>query len=186
MRSLITYIIPAVVIGMVVTSPAPLVEEEKDAAAKRASSSCTVNGRVYQPGEIFSLPSSRCIKYRCLNGGYDFYEEGCDLDGECFPVGHTKNYRCRPYRCDASVMGQGKYYSVTPVGTQLCEDYYGQCRSPGEKFIYNMRGRVSRNCSCRVLGDRIEYTCNSYTAAPYSSSHYSVSFSSRNAQETSE
>ena len=38
--------------------------------------SCFVNGRVYQHGEVFTLESSRCIKYRCAYGNYDFYEEG--------------------------------------------------------------------------------------------------------------
>ena len=41
----------------------------------------------------------------------------------------------------------------------VCEDYYGQCRMPGDRFPYNMRGRLRRDCTCQASGATVRYIC---------------------------
>ena len=55
------------------------------------------------------------------------------------------------------------YYYDDDYSEQLavCQDYYGRCRMPGERFPYNMRGRVRSDCTCQTSGAAITYYCYS-------------------------
>ena len=41
----------------------------------------------------------------------------------------------------------------------VCEDYYGQCRMPGDRFPFSMRGRLRRDCTCQASGATVRYIC---------------------------
>ncbi|CAG5117172.1 unnamed protein product [Candidula unifasciata] len=121
---------------------------------------CNVNGNVYRHGQIFTIPGlSHCLKYRCASGGWDIYEEACQHNGICRPVGSSFEDACRTYTCTKTSRNNYSYYQATLVRTQ-CQDYYGACRQPGSQFPYAINGRVYQDCSCSTANNGyISYQC---------------------------
>ncbi|XP_076449198.1 uncharacterized protein LOC143285682 [Babylonia areolata] len=154
-------LITAIVAGcLLLTSPAWSEDGALKAALTRRGRSCIVNHRVYRHGQIFTIGRSRCIKYRCYDGSYDFHEEGCDAWGSCRAINQYFEHDCWTYLCSARHVGGGyRRYQVRPVSTQQCKDYSGRCRRPGEEFPYVMKGQLKRRCRCEINGMSIRYYC---------------------------
>ncbi|KAH9500480.1 hypothetical protein Btru_072019 [Bulinus truncatus] len=125
-----------------------------------ASSTCTVNGNVYQDGQIFSL-SSPCIKYQCSNGQASLVEEGCQDGQTCRPLNQNWTSNCDTYTCSKTVQNNLSTYSASVVSSS-CKDANGVCRNPGETFPYNISGTIYNSCTCsKDANGQTQYSCSS-------------------------
>ncbi|BFZ00384.1 hypothetical protein BsWGS_03422 [Bradybaena similaris] len=122
---------------------------------------CYVNGNVYTHGQIFTIPGfSHCIRYRCNNGAWGPFEEACEHNGRCHPVGSYYDDACTTYTCTRSSQNGYTYYQ--PVRTRTrCQDYYGTCHDSGSQFSYAINGRLYQHCSCTARSDGfVSYRCS--------------------------
>ncbi|GFO19120.1 hypothetical protein PoB_004562500 [Plakobranchus ocellatus] len=121
---------------------------------------CMVSGYRFRHGEVFNIPGySHCLRYRCVRGGWDIYDEACEVDGQCHRVGSTFERNCVTYRCERSVHGDGYWYQPNRIRT-LCEDVQGRCRGQGQTFAKYIRGHYYRRCQCLISAEgHIRYSC---------------------------
>lgn len=106
-------------------------EEKRD--AKRSGQYCYVEGRVFRHGEVFTYPGfSHCIKYRCLNGGYNMVQAACEKDGQCVAVGAVYRGRCRSLRC----IREHNYFRFEPTAYDKC-NAEGKCVEKNRPFVHS-------------------------------------------------
>ncbi|XP_052061900.1 fibrillin-2-like [Mytilus californianus] len=127
-----------------------LVMKERVAGCKGTDGSCAAKGEV--------VTQRGCIKYQCdKKGNLELIEAGCDVDGECKPVGSKWRQpgECAVFRC---VLVDTVDDSVeTDIEQDLeCHNFDGECVKPGEKFDDHC---ITYRCKNNGKLDRVTANC---------------------------
>ncbi|CAG2237299.1 unnamed protein product [Mytilus edulis] len=134
-----------------------LVMKERVAGCKGTDGSCAAKGEV--------VTQKGCIKYQCDNkGNLELIEAGCDVGGECKPVGSKWRQpgECAVFRC---VLVDTMDDSVeTDIEQDLeCHNFDGECVKPGEEFDdHCMTYRCKNNGKLDRVAAKCEYDGKCY------------------------
>ncbi|XP_076113380.1 uncharacterized protein LOC143081030 [Mytilus galloprovincialis] len=134
-----------------------LVMKERVAGCKGTDGSCAAKGDV--------VTQKGCIKYQCDNkGNLELIEAGCDVDGECKPVGSKWRQpgECAVFRC---VLVDTMDDSVeTDIEQDLeCHNFDGECVKPGKEFDdHCMTYRCKNNGKLDRVAAKCEYDGKCY------------------------
>ncbi|XP_059151728.1 uncharacterized protein LOC131937953 [Physella acuta] len=124
---------------------------------KRAAG-CNVNGLSVADGATFTYPGgSKCITYKCNNGGYAPTTTACEFKGQCYAINSKFNDGCFTYGCQA-VTENGSTILKTDIVTSRCKDSKGVCRNNGEVFPEVFGGQTFQ-CTCTVIGRSTSTSC---------------------------